>query len=107
MVSLDSLSALLRTFQSKAEMAMRLGEFGFEFNGLLEGADRFRKMVDFIEGTAEFESEGQLITLGQGDSWVVPRGARHRYRIIDEFLAVEATSPPAQVHGRDQPPSRA
>ncbi len=60
-----------------------------------------------IEGTAEFESEGQLITFGQGDSWVGPRGARHRYRIIDEFVAVEATSPPAQVHGRDQPPSRA
>jgi hypothetical protein len=35
------------------------------------------------------------------------RGARHRYRIIDELLAVEATSPPAQVHGRDQPPARA
>lgn len=52
----------------------------------------------------ELESEGQLITLGQGDSWVVPKGARHRYR-IDHFVAVEATSPPSQVHGRDLPPS--
>lgn len=53
----------------------------------------------------ELESEGPLITLGQGDSWVVPKGARHRYRIVDHFVAVEATSPPSQVHGRDLPPS--
>jgi quercetin dioxygenase-like cupin family protein len=55
-----------------------------------------------IAGRAELESEGQRILLGAGDSWVVPRGARHRYRIIEPFVAVEATSPPSQVHGRDE-----
>lgn len=58
-----------------------------------------------ISGTAELESEGQIVTLAEGDSWVVPRGAAHRYRIVDEFVAVEATSPPAHVHGRDESPS--
>jgi len=57
-----------------------------------------------IEGRAELESEGQRISLGPGDSWVVPRGALHRYRIIEKFVGIEATSPPAQVHGRDASP---
>jgi hypothetical protein len=31
----------------------------------------------------------------------VPAGARHSYRILEPLTAVEATAPPAQVHGRD------
>jgi len=54
-----------------------------------------------IEGSAELEIEGQTIRLEAGDSWVVPKGARHTYRIKDHFKAVEATHPPAQVHNRD------
>jgi quercetin dioxygenase-like cupin family protein len=49
-----------------------------------------------IKGRAELESEGQHMIL-------VPKGAVHRYKISEEFLAVEATSPPSQVHGRDEP----
>jgi quercetin dioxygenase-like cupin family protein len=56
-----------------------------------------------IAGRAELEIEGQLLRLDPGDSWVVPRGASHRYRILETFTAVEATHPPAQVHGRDEP----
>src|SRR5262245_51119386 len=55
-----------------------------------------------IQGRAELESEGQRIVLTPGDSWVVPKGATHRYRILENFLGVEATAPPSQVHGRDQ-----
>jgi hypothetical protein len=40
--------------------------------------------------------------LGHGDSWVVPKGALHRYTILEPFTAVEATYPPAHVHGRDE-----
>ncbi len=54
-----------------------------------------------LEGRAELEIEGQTIRLEPGDSWIVPKGASHRYRILDEFTALEATSPPAHVHGRD------
>lgn len=55
-----------------------------------------------IRGRAELHVEGQVIQLGPGDSWTVPEGARHTYRILEPFTAVEATSPPAQVHGRDE-----
>src|SRR5690349_13898672 len=51
-----------------------------------------------ISGHAELEVEGQIVRLEPGDSWIVPKGAEHHYRILDDFLAVEATSPPAQVH---------
>ncbi|HLI82518.1 MAG TPA: cupin domain-containing protein [Bryobacteraceae bacterium] len=54
-----------------------------------------------LSGHAELEIEGQTVKLEPGDSWVVPKGAEHRYRILDEFTAVEATSPPSHVHGRD------
>lgn len=56
-----------------------------------------------ISGRAELELEGQKLLLEPGDSWVVPQGASHTYRILEPFTAVEATYPPAQVHGRDQP----
>lgn len=55
-----------------------------------------------ISGRAELHSEGQLVTLAPGDSWVVPKGAKHSYRIVERFTAVEVTHPPAAVHGRDE-----
>ncbi|MEJ5943884.1 cupin domain-containing protein [Pseudokineococcus basanitobsidens] len=58
-----------------------------------------------IAGRAELSSEGQVVVLTPGDSWVVPRGAVHTYTIIEPFTAVEATHPPAQVHDRDEPPA--
>lgn len=55
-----------------------------------------------IEGRAELHLEGQMVLLEPGDSWVVPKGASHTYKVLEPFTAVEATSPPAAVHGRDQ-----
>jgi len=57
---------------------------------------------DVIKGRVELEIEGQTITLEPGDSWIVPKGAMHRYKIVEPFTAVEATCPPAEVHGRDE-----
>lgn len=54
-----------------------------------------------VKGRAELEIEGQTITLQAGDSWLVPADAEHRYKILEPFTAVEATAPPAEVHGRD------
>ncbi|KMO32321.1 cupin [Methylobacterium variabile] len=54
-----------------------------------------------IAGRAELLVEGQTVRLEPGDSWLVPAGAQHTYRILETFTAVEATSPPAQVHGRE------
>ena len=55
-----------------------------------------------VEGSAELELEGQKILLKTGDSWVVPKGAKHTYHIKEHFKAVEATHPPAHAHGRDE-----
>jgi quercetin dioxygenase-like cupin family protein len=55
-----------------------------------------------IEGRARLEIEGQSLLLETGDSWVVPKGSRHSYEILEPFTAVEATTPPSQVHGRDE-----
>ena len=55
-----------------------------------------------LSGRAELEIEGQTVRLEPGDSWVVPAEAEHTYRILEKFTAVEATAPPAEVHGREQ-----
>jgi len=55
-----------------------------------------------ISGRAELDTEGQTVRLEAGDSWVVPAGAEHTYRILETFTAVEATAPPAQVHDRER-----
>ena len=56
-----------------------------------------------ISGSAKLDLEGQTLNLKAGDSWLVPAGATHQYTIIEPFTAVEATAPPAEVHGRDAP----
>lgn len=73
------------------------------------GADKPPRARDYetvgyaLEGKAELDVEGQTVVLEPGDSWVVPEGARHTYRILEPFTAVEATSPPAHAKGRDEP----
>lgn len=56
-----------------------------------------------IGGRAELRLEGQRLVLEAGDSWLVPPGAEHSYVILERFTAIEATAPPARVHGRDTP----
>lgn len=56
-----------------------------------------------LGGAAELHLEGQVVRLAAGDSWVVPEGADHTYKILEEFTAIEATAPPAHAHGRDEP----
>lgn len=58
-----------------------------------------------IQGRAELHFSGQVVLLEPGDSWVIPKGGRHTYKILEPFTAVEATSPPAAVHGRDEDPA--
>jgi quercetin dioxygenase-like cupin family protein len=40
------------------------------------------------------------VSLRAGDSWCVPAGAQHRYRIDEPFRAVEATSPVGRSQGK-------
>ncbi|MBD2414770.1 cupin [Nostoc calcicola FACHB-389] len=83
-------------------ISMRLWE-NEQPNEPKESAAREYETVGYvINGRAELHIEGQTILLESGSSWVVPKGATHTYKILEPFTAVEATSPPAQVHGRDE-----
>ncbi|GAB3869862.1 cupin domain-containing protein [Hymenobacter segetis] len=55
-----------------------------------------------LSGRAELHLAGQMVILEPGNSWVVPKNTEHTYKILESFSAVEATSPPAQVHGREE-----
>jgi quercetin dioxygenase-like cupin family protein len=70
---------------------------------LTPSVERDYEAVGYVlKGRAELHLEGGMVELRPGDSYVVPRGASHRYKILERFSAVEATSPPASVHGRDE-----
>lgn len=56
-----------------------------------------------LEGSFELDLDGQMAKLESGDSWLVPAGAEHRYRIIESLVAIEATSPPARFGDDDEP----
>ena len=67
-----------------------------------EHANDYETVGYVLAGKAILEVAGQTVILEPGDSWLVPAAAPHRYRIVETFSAVEATAPPAQVHGRDE-----
>jgi quercetin dioxygenase-like cupin family protein len=87
---------------SSAHVGMRLWE------GLAAGAAsppvrrEYETVGYVIRGRAELTVEGSVVRLGPGDSWTVPKGAEHSYRVLEPFTAVEATHPPSHVHGRDR-----
>lgn len=87
---------------SGKNVSMRLWEKEEPGDSKPEAARDYETVGYVIDGVAELHSEGQVIRLEPGNSWVVPRGAVHTYRILESFTAVEATYPPAQVHGRDE-----
>ncbi|CAN5186155.1 cupin domain-containing protein [soil metagenome] len=87
---------------SGKSIAMRLWE-NEEPNDNKELHTRDYETVGYvISGKAELHLEGQMVLLNKGDSYVVPQGASHKYKILESFTAVEATHPPAHVHGRDE-----
>lgn len=47
-----------------------------------------------LSGLADLEINGETVELRAGDSWVVPAGAKHTYRIRETFSAVEVTARP-------------
>lgn len=84
------------------KVSMRLWEQ--EQPGKLKSATQrnYETIGYVVSGRAQLEIEGQTVILEPGDSWVVPKGSRHRYTILEPFTAVEVTSPPSEVHGRDE-----
>ncbi len=88
---------------SGKSVSMRLWEHEASDADKQESRRDYETVGYVLAGRAELELEGQTIVLEPGDCWLVPAGTAHRYRILEEFSAVEATSPPAEVHGRDEP----
>ncbi len=86
---------------SGVHLAMRLWENEGPAEAKSPVARDYETVGYVVRGKAELHTEGQMVLLEPGDSWVVPRGAQHSYKILESFTAVEATSPPAQAHGRD------
>ena len=87
---------------SGKSISMRMWDEG-PTPGKSENVARDYEVVGFVlDGHADLEIEGQTIHLEAGNSWVVPKGAHHTYTIKEHFKAVEATSPPYQVHGREK-----
>jgi quercetin dioxygenase-like cupin family protein len=87
---------------SGIHVSMRLWEEEQPGEAKRETARDYETVGYVISGRAELHLEGQMLLLEPGDSWVVPKGTAHAYRILEPFTAVEATSPPSAVHGRDE-----
>ena len=89
---------------SGKRVSMRLWRTGPKERDKAPSRRAYETVGYVLEGSAELQLEGQSIRLEAGDSWLVPPDAEHRYVALEPFVAIEATAPPAQVHGRDQPP---
>jgi quercetin dioxygenase-like cupin family protein len=87
---------------SGVHVSMRLWQNEAPTEPKPETARDYETVGYVIQGRAELHLAGQMVMLEPGSSWVVPKGASHTYKILESFTAVEATSPPAEVHGRDQ-----
>lgn len=87
---------------SGVHVSMRLWEEAPAEGSKPESRRDYETVGYVIAGRAELRLEGQTVLLEEGDSWVVPKGASHTYKILEPFTAVEATSPPAHAHARDE-----
>ncbi len=87
---------------SGKNVSMRLWENEEPSDGKEMHSRDYETVGYVLEGKAELQLEGQMVTLQKGDSWLVPKDAKHTYKIIETFTAIEATSPPAHAHARDE-----
>ena len=90
-----------RYLASGVQLSMQLWEKESPVEDKPETARDYETIGFVLEGKAELYIEGQRILLEPGDCWVVPKEAKHRYKILEPFTAIEATSPPAEVQARD------
>jgi quercetin dioxygenase-like cupin family protein len=87
---------------SGVSLAMRLWESEQPSVGKDYHSRPYETVGYVISGRAKLHIGDQVATLNTGDSWVVPKGARHKYEILEPFTALEASHPPAHIEGRDQ-----
>lgn len=94
-----------RDLAAGSRVAMRLWAAEEPTQGKPEAVREYETVGYVVTGRARLRAGDQTLDLGPGDSWVVPAGVGHTYEILEEFTAVEATSPPASQAGRDAPPA--
>jgi quercetin dioxygenase-like cupin family protein len=87
---------------SGVHISMRLWDKEEPSDAKPQAARDYETVGYVIDGRAELQLDGQTVVLEPGDSWVVPKGATHAYKVLQPFTAVEATCPPAFAHGRDE-----
>ena len=46
-----------------------------------------------LGGRAELHLGDDVVVLEPGDSWTVPEGTSHTYKILETFSAIESTTP--------------
>jgi quercetin dioxygenase-like cupin family protein len=91
-----------RYLASGIHIGMRLWENEQPGKARAETRREYETVGYVVAGRAELHLEGQMVLLEPGDSWVVPKGSSHAYKILEPFTAVEATAPPAHAHARDE-----
>jgi mannose-6-phosphate isomerase-like protein (cupin superfamily) len=94
-----------RNLAAGSRVAMRLWAAEEPTEGKPEAAREYETVGYVVTGRARLRAGDQALDLGPGDSGVVPAGVSHTYEILEEFTAVEATSPPGSEAGRDAPPA--
>ena len=90
-----------RYLASGKSLSMRLWENEKPAGDSAPSRREYETVGYVISGRATLTLEGQSVTLQPGSSWIVPKGAEHSYRFEEDFTAVEATHPAAEVHDRD------
>ena len=85
-----------------ASVAMRLWQNEQPSEPKPKAARDYETVGYVIQGAAELHLEDRVVKLEIGDSWVVPKGTSHTYKITEAFTAIEATSPPARVDDKDE-----
>lgn len=87
---------------SGISVSMRMWEALEPDNPTAETVRDYETVGYVLKGRAVLSIGDQSIILEPGDSWVVNKGQSHSYRILEPFTAIEATTPPANAHCRDE-----
>jgi quercetin dioxygenase-like cupin family protein len=89
---------------SGKQIAMRLWQAEPKDHPAAPRVREYETVGYVLSGRARLELGATTTELTAGDSWLIPAGAEHAYVILEPLVAIEATTPPAQLHDRDAAP---
>lgn len=89
---------------SGTHVALRLWEHDERIKDRAMHSRPYETVGYVLEGRARLHLGAQTVSLEPGNAYLVPADADHSYEIVEApFRSIEATSPPARVHDRDEP----